>query len=217
MVIRKSLVIGWTLLLGTLACHAQGFKFSNDDAAEKAQAEKAAQQIQSLLATPCRNLIKNHKILVLIGENQAGVMRATQSSYNPQVLAINARLQALGLKTFTQEQIRKQVAQAEIDAYFKNDPDAALAASKRLSAQYILQGIIHSEASYNRIVNVNEVNVQMDFTLTGANGKMISQTSATHSSYAGADTAGMALTLINERADEVVAKLYSDYCLRAAP
>jgi len=55
----------------------------------------------------------------------------------------------------------------------------------------------------------------MNFTLTGANGKMISQTGARNESYAGRDTTGMALTLINERADEVVAQLYSDYCQKA--
>ena len=31
---------------------------------------------------------------------------------------------------------------AEIDAVFKNDPDAAISASKRLAAQYILRGVI---------------------------------------------------------------------------
>jgi hypothetical protein len=44
---------------------------------------------------------------------------------------------------------------------------------------------------------------------------MISQTGATNESYAGRDTNGMALTLINERADEVVAQLYNDYCRKA--
>ena len=105
-------------------------------------------------------------------------------------------------------------AQAEIDAYFKNDPDAALGASKRLSAQYILRGLISSQTGYNTIVRVNQVSIQMAFTLTDANGKVLSQTSAENASYAGVDTSGMALTLINEKADEVVAQLYSDYCRR---
>jgi len=64
-------------------------------------------------------------------------------------------------------------------------------------------------------INVNQVNVTMNFTLTGANGRMISEASAENASYAGADTTGLALTLINERADEVVARLYSDYCRSA--
>lgn len=197
---------------------AQGFKFSNEDPAEKA--DKAAQaqrqaQVQSMLSTPCRDKIRNQKIMVLIGENKNGAVQAGQAAFSPQVDAINTRLQAAGLKTATQAQIRAQVAQAEIDAYFKNDPDAAISASKRLAAQYILKGVISTQAGRNLAVNVNQVNISMHFTLTGSNGKMISQTEAANASYAGSDTSGMALTLIRERADEVVARLYSDYCQKA--
>ena len=172
-------------------------------------------QVQALLASPCKAKIKNQKIMVLIGESKNGAVQAGQSAFSPQFDAINSRLQGLGLKTYTQAQIRAQVAQAEIDAYFKNDPDAAISASKRLAAQYILKGLISSQASRNLSVNVNQVNISMQFTLTGSNGKMISQISASNASYAGTDTSGMALTLINEKADEVVANLYSDYCQKA--
>ena len=198
-----------------LAAQAQGFKFSNEDNAEKEAEAKRAVQMQSLLATPCRDKIKNQKIMVLIGEQREGRVYANQSSYNTHINAINDRLKALGLKTFTEAQIRAQVAQAEIDAYFKNDPDAAISASKRLAAQYILRGVIASSAFRNTMVNVNQVNISMNFTLTGSNGKMISQTAAKNESYAGQDVSGMALTLINESAEEVVARLYSDYCQRA--
>jgi hypothetical protein len=67
------------------------------------------------------------------------------------------------------------------------------------------------------MIPVNQVSVNMDFTLTGSNGRPISDAQATNASYAGADVSRMALTLVNERADEVVAKLYSDYCRSAAP
>ncbi len=198
-------------VLATAAC-AQGFKFSNQDDAEKAQEAERAAAVQSMLDTPCRDKIKNQKILVLIGESRNGVVQANQSQFSTHFDAINSRLRAMGLRTYTQAQIRAQIAQAEIDAYFKNDPDAALNASKRLAAQYSLKGLITSQASRNAMVNVNQVNISMAFTLTGANGRMISQASADNASYAGQDVSGMALTLINERADEVVAKLYSDYC-----
>lgn len=198
---------------------AQGFKFSTEEQARKTleSEQDAAQQarVQDLLATPCRARIKNQKIMVLIGESRDGLVQANQGPFGAHFNAINTRLQALGLKTFTQAQIRQQVAQAEIDAYFKNDPDAAISASKRLAAQYILRGLITAQASRNAVVNVNQVHVSMQFTLTGANGKMISQASAENASYAGQDTSGMALTLINERADELVARLYSDYCQKA--
>ncbi len=196
---------------------AQGFKFSNEDNADKARETEQQAKVQALLASPCRAKIKNQKIMVLIGESRDGYLQTAQSSYGGHFDALNARLQRLGLKTFTQAQIKGQIAQAEIDAYFKNNPDAALSASRRLSAQYILRGLITSQAGYNTIVRVNQVSIHMAFTLTDANGRILSQTSAESASYSGVDTGGMALTLINEKADEVVAQLYSDYCRLGGP
>jgi len=212
---RHALIVLFASLALCGGALAQGFKFSNEDNADKAQEAERQARVQALLASPCRAKIKNQKIMVLIGESHNGYVQAAQSSYGGHFDALNARLQALGLKTVTQAQIKAQVAQAEIDAYFKNDPDAALSASKRLAAQYILRGLISSETNYNPMVRVNQVSIHMAFTLTGANGKTLSQTSAENASYAGVDTSGMALTLINEKADEVVAQLYSDYCRMA--
>jgi phage-related protein len=200
------------------SAHAQGFKFSNPEPGAAAAAEADAQRqdiISDQLTTPCRNRIRNRKILVLIGEEKNGHVQASQGSFSRHVDAVNSRLRSLGLKTYTAEQIRKQIAQEEIDAYFKNDPDRALSASRRLAAQYVLRGVIASHAVRNAIVNVNQVGVNLDFTLSDASGRPVSTASAQNQSYAGSDTSGMALTLIEERADEVVAKLYSDYCRNA--
>ena len=154
--------------------------------------------------------------MVVIGERQSnGFILAQQQNYRAHFQAINTRLRAMGLRTYTSEEIRRQIAQAEIDAYFRNDPDAALAASKRLGASFVLRGLISSQASRNPMIAVNQVMVDMDFTLTGADGRVISDTHANSGSYAGADIQHMALTLVNEQADEVVAKLYSDYCRNA--
>jgi hypothetical protein len=213
--LRASLIALCVSLSAATAVHAQGFKFSNEDTSDKAREAERQAKVQALLATPCRDKIRNQKIMVLIGEDRNGVIYASQASYSPHVDAINGRLRSLGLRTYSPEEIRRQVAQAEIDAYFKNDPDAAISASKRLAAQYILRGLIATQSGRNAIINVNQVSVAMNFTLTGANGRMISQADARNESYAGRDTRGMALTLINERADEVVAQLYSDYCQRA--
>ena len=215
----------FTILLATLIAlmmglqaHAQGFKFSDPDPAAKADkdaADKRSAQVQEMLAAPCLSRIKNQKIMVVIAENKDGVINANQAAYNTHVSAINDRLQAVGLRTFTPAQIRAQVAQAEVNAFFKNDPDAAISASRRLAAQYILRGVITSSTHRNAIINVNQVSIGMKFTLTGANGRMISQSSASNESYAGHDVAGMALTLVEESAEEVVAKLYSDHCKAA--
>jgi len=214
-VLLLAIVLGASL--GGLA-HAQGFKFPDENEAQRARAaEESARrdQVDMLLSTPCRTRIKNQKIMVLIGTNQNGFVSARQADYGAHFDAIDRRLRALGLRTYTQAEIRRQIAQAEIDAHFRNDPDAAISASKRLAAQYILRGMISTSANRNAIINVNQVSIELDFMLTGANGRMISEANARNESYSGQDTLGMALTLINERADEVVARLYSDYCQNA--
>lgn len=217
---RKSsaIFLAWCAIASAALAQQQGFRFSNP--APDAQADAAAQAqkratIDAQLSTPCRDRIKNRRIVVLVGEERNGAISAPQGRFGRHVEAINGRLHNLGLKTYSAEQIRKQVAQEEIDAHFKNDPDRALSASKRLAAQYVLKGVIATQAFRNTAVNVNQVNVALDFTLTDAAGRPVSTARATNASFAGADVSGMALTLIEERAEEVVAQLYSDYCRKA--
>jgi hypothetical protein len=207
------------LLLAASLAHAQGFKFSNPDPSQEAdrQAEAMKQdRIAYELSTPCRNDLKGKKIMVVIGEQQSdGYVSAQQQNYGPHFQANNGRLRSLGLRTFTPEEIRAQVKQAEIDAYFRNDPDGALAAAKRLGASFVLRGLISANATMNPIMAVNQVTIGMGFTLAASNGKIISDVGASSASYSGANVAQMAATLINEEADEVVARLYGDYCRSA--
>jgi len=218
--IRPHSALAALALLGLLASGplgAQGgFSFSQPDDAARQQEQARQDRIAEQLSTPCRAELRNKKIMVLIGEVLSNGTYATQQqNYGPHFDAINSRLRALGLRTYTPEEIRRQIAQAEIDAYFRNDPDAALAASKRLGANFVLRGLISLQATRNPVMAVNQVSANMSFTLTGSNGKLISETAAETASYAGADVRRMALTLVNEKADEVVATLYSDYCRNA--
>jgi hypothetical protein len=195
---------------------AQGFKFSQPDDAERAENAARQSRIAEQLSTPCRASIKDRKIMVVIGERQSnGYIAAQQQNYGPHFDAINNRLRALGLRTYTPEEIRRQIAQAEIDAYFRNDPDAAMAASKKLGANFVLRGLISAQAGMNPLMAVNQVSVNMDFTLYGGNGRVVADAHASSSSYSGADVQRMALILVNEKADEVVAQLYADYCTNA--
>jgi len=109
-------------------------------------------------------------------QQQADEAAKHQENYGPHFRAINNRLRMLGLTTYTPEEIRRQIAQAEIDAYFRNDPDAALSAARRLGASFILRGLITAQATFNPLVRVNQVSINMDFTLTGANGRIVSAT-----------------------------------------
>jgi hypothetical protein len=214
---RFTLVVALVALGCSGAGQAQGFKFSQEDNAAKAKEEARQQAIAERLSTPCRDQLKDKKIMLIIGEQQVGGgILANQENYGPHFQIINQRLRALGLRTYTPEEIKKQVAQAEIDAYFKGNPDAALSASRRLGANFVLRGLITAQASVNPIIRVNEVTVNLGFSLADTTGRMISDTTAQGGSFSGSDIRTAAARLINEQADEVVATLYSDYCSKGA-
>jgi hypothetical protein len=218
-VIAAALAASLCVAASALAASDQPFSFSAREKQEQAdrqeEAARRSQAIAALVSVPCRQRLKNQRILMLVGETQGKRMLTDQNRYQPQVQVIESRLRALGLRTYTQQQITAGIAQAELDAYFKNDPDAALAASKKMGANYILRGNIRSDAGVNPVVRVNEVAVTVLLTLTGVDGRPISDVSAHADSYSGSDTFGMSLTLLNEQADQLVAQLYNDYC-RAA-
>jgi hypothetical protein len=213
---RQALVTLVLLLLAATAFAAQDFKFSQEDEADKLEQQARQNRIADQLSTPCRAGLKDKKIMVVIGVRQSnGYIAAQQQNYGPHYQAINSRLRALGLRTYTPDEIRRQIAQAEIDAYFRNDPDAMLNASKRAGASFVLRGLISSQATGNLMMAVNQVSVNMKFDLYGSDGRFISDKEANSGSYAGADVERMALTLVNEKADEVVPALYADYCRNA--
>ena len=211
------LAAGLSIALAAAPAAGQGFKFSEQADEDKAEREAREDRIAVQLSTPCRAELKNKKIMVVIGEERGGALLVWEASQNhgPHYEAINRRLRALGLRTYTPEEIRRQVAQAEREAIMRNDPDAALSAQKRLGASFVLRGLIRTQASGNPAMRVNQVSVSMGFTLAGSDGRQVARAEARSASYAGADLSGMALTLVNEQADEVVASLYADYCSNA--
>jgi hypothetical protein len=191
------------------------FSFSEEEKQQKESDEASRKKVSQQLATPCKDALKDRKIMVVIGERSSKGISAQQSSYSAHFNSINQRLRSLGLKTYTQQEITAQIAQAEIDAYFRNDPDAALNASKKVGADFILRGTISSRTAMNPVLRIPEVYIYMGFTLSAADGRTISDVSASAESYSGTDTLGMALTLVNEQASGVVARLYNDYCRNA--
>lgn len=195
---------------------ADQFSFSGSTEADQAKAQQDAamqtEAIQALVSVPCRARLKNHKILLLIGEQHADQWLTNQDRYGDLFRVIDARLRGLGLKTYTQQQIKASIAQAELEAYFKNDPDAALAASKKLGANYVLRGSITSRAGINPVVQVNEVSIDVELTLSGISGRVLSSVDAHSESYSGSDTLHTALAIMRERADPLVAQLYNDFC-----
>jgi hypothetical protein len=202
--------------LNAPAVRAQSqFHFSDPEQQDREEAAARRQRVQALVSVPCQARLKSQKILLLVAEQGGGNWEAAQGSFVSFIGAIEARLKALGLRTFTQQQIKQQIAQAEIDAYFKNDPDAALAASRRLAARYVLRGDIVTQHNRNAALGIPEVAVTLTFTLSSSDGKPLSRVSSRSESYSGSDTLRMAQTLVEEQADELVGQLYSDYCSSA--
>ncbi|MFA7292145.1 MAG: hypothetical protein WC023_07830 [Rhodocyclaceae bacterium] len=206
-----------SLLLAALTPAAlAAFSFSEEEDKQKA-ASAPKKGGGTAVSSTCRESLKNRKVMVVVGQRTARGTDANQGTYGSHFGAINKRLKKFGFNTYTQEEITAQIAQAEIDAYFRNDPDAAINASKKMSADFILRGVISSRTAINPVLRIPEVYVSMGFTLTAADGKTISEASASADSYSGTDTLGMALTLVNEQADGVVSRLANDYCRHAAP
>src|SRR5580658_2954788 len=142
---------------------AEPFHFSTqvqqEQAAKQAAEVQQAESIRQLVSVPCRDRLKNLKILQLMAEHREGRWLTEQDRYGRLTSIIDTRMRALGLGTYTQEQITSSIAQAEVDAYFNNNPDGALAASRRLAADYILRGDITMTTGVNGLVGVREVAV----------------------------------------------------------
>jgi hypothetical protein len=147
-----------------------------------------------------------------MAEYRGGRWITEQDRYGRLISIIDVRMRALGLGTYTQEQIRSAIAQAELNAYFNNDPDAAIAASQRLSADYILRGDITMTTGINEIVGLREVAVDVQLTLSSAAGRQLAAVDAHSESFSSVDTLGTATALLKRQADQLVAQLYNDYC-----
>lgn len=213
---RSSRLLIALLLVTSAPATYAAFSFSEEEAQRNA-ADNARTSGGPAVSQACRESLKNRKVMVVVGQRTARGTDAQQGTYSPHFNAINKRLKKQGFNTYTQEEITAQIAQAEIDAYFRNDPDAAINASKKMGADFILRGVISSRSAINPVLRIPEVYVNMGFTLTAADGRTISDASASADSYSGTDTLGMALTLVNEQADGVVGRLVGDYCRSVAP
>jgi hypothetical protein len=194
---------------GTIRAAEDTFHFPPPNSASDTQSDTDPAVVVS---DACRSRLKSRRILFLMGEQRGDQWLTAQDRFQPLLQIIDNRLRDLGFMIYTPQQIKASIAQAEIDAYFKNDPDAALAASKKLGANFVLSGTITSRAGVNAVVQVNEVAVNIDMTLSGLDGRTISQVGAHTDSYSGSDTLRTAAALVNEQADRLVAQLASDYC-----
>lgn len=210
-------------LLALNASGAEGFSFSADKAkeeqAEKAEKDAKEQKIRELMSVPGSESLKNKKTaLVIVERHSDGFVESQHTNYGPLFAEINKRLQAVGIKTYAQEEINQQIAWAQRKAMLSSDdPDAAREAAARkaaarLGADFIIKGVIESRTRVNPLLQVNEVYVTIAFTLVNAAGKSLSNVTEEGDSFAGPDTLSAAMNLVREKADLIVAQLFHDYC-----
>ncbi len=209
--------ISLCLLLFSGIHQAYAFSFSEYEEAEEEkeymQRQMVRERNQRNLRTHCPEKVKASRIMVVVSELHNGKHRyAISRKYHVLFEEINSRLRRTGFKTYTPKEIQDHIADAEQKAYLNNDLDAAVNAASELGADYILKAHITTLSQRNPIINVNEVFVNMDFSLQSATGAAISHTSAKGDSFAGADIVSVALKLTRERANSIVAYLYKNLC-----
>jgi hypothetical protein len=211
MAVLKKLSISLAVILAFTMPTVHAFSFADEEAKDQAAATPKSGG-GAAISPACKERLTKEKVLVLVAERGNNGINTDQGRYGMHFQAIDRRLQKQGMRTLSQEEIKKRVAQAEIDAHFRNDPDAALAAAQKHGASLTLRGMISSRRAINPMLKIPEVYVSMNFALVGTDGRYVAEASASSDSYSGGDTVGMALTLINEQADGVVRRLISGYC-----
>jgi hypothetical protein len=164
------------------------------------------------IGAACRAELAKHKTVIVVAERAGDGLRTDQTPYGPHFQVLSRGLRDLGVRTFTQEEIRAQIAQGEVDAYFRNDPDGALEASRKLGADLVVRGVISSRSVFNEFMGLSEIAVTTTLTLADASGQVIAESGASADSYSGYDTLAMSLRLMNENAAGVLVKLFRDYC-----
>lgn len=210
--LQTRLLCGLALCALTTASHAFSFAEDAEQDARTEQQREAASGEAHAPSRACLDDLRRKKIMIVMGERSGEGISADQARFSPHFNSINKRLLKLGIRTHTQQEIRAQIAQAEVDAYFRNDPDAALAASRKVGAQLVMRGTMAARSTINPVARIPEVQVSIAFALLTPGGKLLSDASASAESYSGSDTLGMAGILIEEQADAVVNNLLSGYC-----
>jgi len=206
-----------SLGLGTWAVGTQAGFFDEHERAEAEQewARESAKQgyVQELLNAPCNSAAKRRSVaLVLYEDTPGGRRKVADPGFSPLFSEIVGHLNALGIKTYSQEQIRARIAQAELEAVASGDIDAAISASRRLGAGYVLRGQIAARAGTNRVVGIEEVFVNVSLSLSNSAGKLLVTTGARGDSWAGQDVVGAALEIVRRDSDRLAAEINNAIC-----
>jgi hypothetical protein len=223
-----------TIILFTYALPyaASSFSFSEDEQQETARSTSGPSN--SLTKLHCPKSLKTAKIATMIGEihknDRTGLagfygsfMTADSPEWNSRfgtkksvygnlVDELNSGFQQLGLKTFTTAEINAQIARAEQEAVLNNNLDAAVSAADRLSAKFLLKGIISTHSQINKVVNIDEVFVTINLSLHDSSGSLISTAKMSETTFSDADILSTIQNLVKSQSREITYQLFKDYC-----
>lgn len=207
---------------------SSAFSFSEYEA-EEARQENANPGMR-LDSLHCPQSLKQKKIATMIGEEHKdertgryriyfyrdtfdGVSHGTtRAAYGNIIDNLNNGFHQLGLRTYTAEQINEQIAAEEQEAFLNNDLDAALSASSRLSADYMVKGKISTTAGTNKVVKVDELFVTINLSLVDGSGRQLAMATVSDATYTDTNVTATVHRLIEKHAEHIVATLFSKIC-----
>ncbi|EKD38614.1 MAG: hypothetical protein ACD_75C00673G0002 [uncultured bacterium] len=210
------------------------FSFSEYEQQESSAENRNSGRSVSLAKLRCPQSLKKSRIASMIGEIHRDARTGRdglygsfispdspdwdsrfgtkKSVYGGLVDDLNHGFQELGLRTYTSAEINAQVARAEQEAFLNNNPDAAISAADRLSADFMLKGIISTRTQINRVVQVEEVFVTINLSLFDRSGRQISSAQANETTFSDADVLTTIQKLVQKQSREIIYQLFRDYC-----
>ena len=85
-------------------------------------------------------------------------------------------------------------------------------AANKASADLVVRGRITGSHGVNRTLGINEVDLTADFTLLQKNGNAVAAATAYGSSFSGSNRQQAIRALWDEKSEEVLGRLFGDYC-----
>lgn len=85
-------------------------------------------------------------------------------------------------------------------------------AAGKEAADWIVKGVIETERGINRMLGIDEITLEADFRLMSPQGSTIAATAVSGASYSGSNTRQTIRAVWDEKSEEVVGRLFADYC-----
>lgn len=144
----------------------------------------APMRAAELISISCRDMIKGKRVRLTI-EEKGSIAQQGRNAFRH---AIEDRMKAIGVKV----------------------------AAAGGAADFVMKGVIETATGVNPVIGVGEVDLDADFSLSLPSGKRLAQANAAGGAYNGRQTKnstkGAALSIWEEKSDEIVGKLFRDYC-----